>query len=76
MAVVYLVQHGEKQGLPGDPGLTAKGRQQATAAGRWLHGLGVHTLGSSPLRRAREQPHASPRSPGSPPSSMPGWPNA
>jgi broad specificity phosphatase PhoE len=54
MAVVYLVQHGEKQGLPGDPGLTAKGRQQATATGRWLRGLGVHTLGSSPLRRARE----------------------
>jgi broad specificity phosphatase PhoE len=54
MAVVYLVQHGEKQGLPGDPGLTAKGRQQATATGRWLRGLGVHALGTSPLRRPRE----------------------
>ena len=54
MAVVYLVQHGEKQGLPGDPGLTAIGRQQATATGRWLRGLGVHTLCTSPMRRARE----------------------
>lgn len=44
MTVVYLVQHGEKQSLPGDPGLTAKGRQQATRTGRWLRGLGVHTL--------------------------------
>jgi broad specificity phosphatase PhoE len=40
MTVVYLVQHGEKQSLPGDPGLTAKGRQQATRTGRWLRGLG------------------------------------
>jgi broad specificity phosphatase PhoE len=52
MAVVYLVQHGEKQGLPGDPGLTAKGRQQATATGRWLRGLGVHTLGTLPVSAA------------------------
>ena len=44
MTVVYLVQHGEKQSLPGNPGLTAKGRQQATRTGRWLRGLGVHTL--------------------------------
>jgi len=27
MTVAYLVQHGEKQSLPGDPGLTAMGRQ-------------------------------------------------
>jgi broad specificity phosphatase PhoE len=54
MTVVYLVQHGEKEHLPGDPGLTAIGRQQATRTGRWLRGRGVQTLCTSPLRRARE----------------------
>lgn len=54
IAVVYLVQHGEKHSLPGDPGLTARGRQQATRTARWLRGLGVHTLCTSRLRRARQ----------------------
>jgi broad specificity phosphatase PhoE len=54
MSVAYLVQHGEKQSLPGDPGLTAIGRHQATRTGNWLRGLGVQTLCTSPLRRARE----------------------
>jgi len=36
VALVYLVQHGEKEPLPGDPGLTDMGRQQATRSGRWL----------------------------------------
>jgi hypothetical protein len=58
MTAAYLVQHGEKESLPGDPGLTAMGRQQATRTGRWLRGLGVHTLCTSPMRRAREQPNA------------------
>ena len=34
--VVLIVQHGEKEPFPGDPGLTAKGRRQATAAGKWI----------------------------------------
>lgn len=54
MALAYLVQHGEKEPLPGDPGLTPTGRQQARGTGRWLHGCGVHALYSSPMRRARE----------------------
>jgi phosphohistidine phosphatase SixA len=54
MTMVYLVQHGEKQRLPGDPGLTQLGRQQATRTGRWLSGHGVSALWTSPLRRARE----------------------
>lgn len=37
MTVVYLIQHGDKQPGPGDPGLTELGRMQATQAGRWLH---------------------------------------
>jgi broad specificity phosphatase PhoE len=44
MALAYLVQHGEKEPLPGDPGLTPAGRQQASRTGRWLHGCAVTTI--------------------------------
>lgn len=54
MARVYLIQHGDKQRLPGDPGLTATGRHQAALTGRWLRNAGLRALYSSPLRRARE----------------------
>jgi broad specificity phosphatase PhoE len=54
MALAYLVQHGEKESLPGDPGLTPVGRQQASRTGRWLHGRRVHALYTSPMRRAWE----------------------
>ena len=54
MALAYLVQHGEKEPTPGDPGLTPAGRQQASRTGRWLHGRGAHALYTSPMRRARE----------------------
>jgi broad specificity phosphatase PhoE len=54
MTRVYLVQHGEKEPLPGDPGLTELGRQQAARTGRWLAGLGITALWTSPMRRARE----------------------
>ena len=54
MTVFYLVQHAEKERQPDDPGLTELGRQQAArTADRVLH-LGVNTVFSSPLRRARE----------------------
>ena len=54
MTLAYLVQHAEKEPLPGDPGLTGTGREQATCTGRWLCGLGMRALYSSPMRRARE----------------------
>ena len=54
MTVVYLVQHAEKEPGPGDPGLTELGRMQATRTGRWLDGLGIGALWTSPMRRARE----------------------
>jgi broad specificity phosphatase PhoE len=54
VTMVYLVQHGEKQPLPGDPGLTELGRQQAARTGWWLRGLGVSAVWTSPMRRARE----------------------
>jgi hypothetical protein len=76
VTLAYLVQHGEKQPLPGDPGLTQKGRQQATETGRWLRGLGVRALYSSPLRRARRRPDVLHRSLGFRFSSMSGCVNA
>ena len=54
MTVIYLIQHGDKQPGPGDPGLTELGRMQATRTGRWLDGLGIGALWTSPMRRARE----------------------
>jgi broad specificity phosphatase PhoE len=54
VTTVYLIQHGEKERLPGDPGLTPLGRQQAAATGAWLHGESVCALYASPMRRARE----------------------
>src|SRR5258707_2145166 len=52
MPLIYLVQHGEKERIPGDPGLTSAGRRQATMAGRWLRSVGLHSLYSSPMRPA------------------------
>jgi broad specificity phosphatase PhoE len=54
MTVVYLVQHGEKEPVPGDPGLTDAGREQAARTARWLRGFGLSAVYSSPLARARE----------------------
>jgi broad specificity phosphatase PhoE len=54
MTLAYLIQHGEKEPLPGDPGLTGTGRQQATRTGRWLRRAGARGLYTSPARRARE----------------------
>src|SRR5207244_7150735 len=54
VTLVYLVQHGEKEPLPGDPGLTRRGREQAVHTGRWLRGLKISALYSIPMRRAHE----------------------
>jgi len=54
MTLIYLVQHGEKEPGPGDPGLTATGREQAGRTARWLHGFGLNAVYSSPQRRAWE----------------------
>ena len=52
---VEIVQHAEKKRLPGDPGLTELGLQQALATARWL-GSGERPVAvwSSPMRRALE----------------------
>ena len=54
VTLVYLIQHGEKEPLPGDPGLTGTGRDQAIRTGRRLRDAGIRALYSSPMRRARE----------------------
>jgi broad specificity phosphatase PhoE len=61
---IYLVQHGDKERAPGDPGLTGLGRHQAQVTARWLRGMGLHEVYSSPLRRARETAEAIARAAG------------
>jgi hypothetical protein len=48
MTVVYLIQHGDKQRRPGDPGLTELGRMQAAQTGWRLGGLGRTSSGPWP----------------------------
>jgi broad specificity phosphatase PhoE len=57
---VLIVQHGEKQAVPGDPGLTPVGRTQATRVADHLSGAGISIprIYSSPLRRATETAEA------------------
>jgi broad specificity phosphatase PhoE len=54
VTVIHLVQHGEKEPMPGDPGLTALGREQAAVTARWFRRAGLAAVYSSPLRRARQ----------------------
>jgi broad specificity phosphatase PhoE len=53
---VIVVQHGDKEPLPGDPGLTLLGHAQAVATASFLAGSAVPpvVLCSSPALRARE----------------------
>lgn len=58
MGIVYAVQHGEKERAPGDPGLTARGREQAALAAEWLRGKGLRAVYAGPLLRARQTAEA------------------
>ncbi|MET0902849.1 MAG: histidine phosphatase family protein [Acidimicrobiales bacterium] len=52
---VLVVQHAERQRLPGDPGLTDAGHAQAElAAQRLAAEVTVRSIWSSPMRRAQE----------------------
>ncbi len=51
---IYLIQHAEKEPVPGDPGLTALGLEQAARTGSWLRRCDVRSLFSSPQRRAQQ----------------------
>ena len=52
--LVVVVQHGEKEPLPGDQDLTDLGRRQALAAADALVGLRPGIVVSSPLLRAQQ----------------------
>jgi len=54
VTLIYVVQHGQKERLAGDPGLTALGKIQAAVTAQWLQTRGLKALYSSPLRRAQE----------------------
>jgi hypothetical protein len=54
VTLFYVVQHGEKESRPGDPGLTDLGCRQASGTASRLHQVGVSAVFSSPMRRARE----------------------
>ena len=59
MDIVYVVQHGEKERRPGDPGLTGRGREQAALAAARVRELaardgGLQAVYASPLLRARQ----------------------
>lgn len=63
MGEVYVVQHGEKERLPGDPGLTGRGREQAALAAEWLRDTtaqvgGLRAVWASPLLRSRQTAEA------------------
>jgi broad specificity phosphatase PhoE len=49
-----VVQHGEKQDAPGDPGLTLRGARQAEACAAVVASADVAAVYASPLRRALE----------------------
>ena len=57
---LLLIRHGlpervvNEDGRPADPPLSAKGRDQADRVARWLEGVPLERLYSSPLLRARE----------------------
>jgi len=51
MQTFYLIRHGQKQPLPGEPGLTELGHQQAATTAKFISQLPVNKIFSSPSRR-------------------------
>ncbi|RRR99696.1 histidine phosphatase family protein [Glycomyces terrestris] len=49
MTTVFVVQHGEKERVPGDPGLTERGRLQAALAAERLRPEGLRAVSRGPL---------------------------
>lgn len=54
MALIYLVQHAQKQPTAGDPGLTATGRTQAGRVAQWLSTKGITAVYCSSLLRSQQ----------------------
>ncbi|GAA1968692.1 histidine phosphatase family protein [Catenulispora subtropica] len=51
---VFLVQHADKVREPGDPGITARGREHAARTASWAHRVGVRRVYCSPLLRSHQ----------------------
>lgn len=54
MTIIYVIQHGEKERLPGDPGLTDRGHRQAGQVADQLRDKGLSAVFASPALRARQ----------------------
>lgn len=54
MKYFYLVRHGEKQKIQGDPPLSLKGRKQAKLTAKYLSQFPVRAIFTSPLRRSQQ----------------------
>lgn len=54
MTTIYLIRHGQKQLLAGDPGLTEVGLQQAQETGRYLKQFPITKIIASPYKRTIE----------------------
>lgn len=50
----YLIRHGEKEKIKGDPSLTSKGKEQAFKTGLFLKNKNIVRIFSSPFKRTRE----------------------
>lgn len=54
MTTFYLLRHGDKETVQGDPPLSAFGFRQAEATAQFLKKFSIVTIFSSPLQRTRE----------------------
>jgi len=54
----YLIRHGQKVGVYGDPALTELGQQQAERTGQYLKDFAIDAIQASPLKRTQETAHA------------------
>jgi len=54
MTTFYLIRHGEKQRLSGDPKLTEKGKWQAEQTGEFLKKFPIVIIYHSPLTRTKQ----------------------
>lgn len=54
MTKFYLVRHGDKEKIAGDPGLTDVGKKQAVATGKYFKDKKIKAIYSSPLKRTTE----------------------
>jgi len=51
---IYIIRHGEKQKIKGDPPLTAKGQAQVKKTAQHLSNKNVHVVLSSPILRSKQ----------------------